>query len=88
MNIVFIVGEIIEKIEFDFIVNNDYDAVSRTMIRTFKGFNKKGEIKECDLKVHAFNEMADELVSKYNIGDNIAIRGYLKSNYIVIEKIY
>lgn len=87
MNIVFIIGKIIEEIDFDFMVKSNYNAVSKTIIRTFSGFGKKREIKECDLKVHAFNEVADELFSKYNIGDNIAIRGYLQSDYIVIEKI-
>lgn len=80
MNLCFLIGKIINDIEFKFIINNKkYTAIS-----TFKL-----EVSEnCILKVKAYNELADMCYQKLVKADMVGLQGRLNSRMeIIIENI-
>ena len=76
MNICFLIGKIISKIEFDFVIGNN------------KGFkNERISVVRFKLKlldenvvnIIGYNEVADFCYQKLNIGENVLIEGFINN---------
>ena len=77
MNICFIIGKIISKIEFDFVIDNN------------KGFkNEKISVVRFKLKlldenilnIIGYNNVADFCCQKLKIGENVLIQGFINNS--------
>ena len=78
MNKVYLIGKVISKIEFKFIINSKNKSVAMFEIET---------IDKQKIKIEANNELADFAYSKLDKGSVVAIEGYIKSNIVKTEKI-
>ena len=79
MNFCYIVGKIISKINFEFIIESkDYS------IATFKIKLSNNSI----INVEAYNEQADYCYLKLHEENIIAIEGKMKNNSILLEQLY
>lgn len=79
MNICFLIGKIISKIDFKFIINSKNISIAIFKIE----LENKSQI-----TVKAYNDLADYCYSKLTKGDIIGIQGYLGNNQeIIIEEI-
>ena len=79
MNICFLQGKIISKIDFNFILNSKNISVA-----TFKLQLKNNSI----INVKAYNYLADYCFSSFVKGDIIAIHGYLSDKMeLIVETI-
>ncbi len=79
MNICFIFGEIISKVEFNFILNSKNISMARfDIILSNKSI----------VKTKAYNELADYCYRELKIKDKIYICGKLEDNEIKIEFLY
>ena len=78
MNEVFLIGKIINKIKFDFMINSKYHAISR-----FKVELLDGEI----LNIRAYDKQADFIYKRLKTGDKVFIYGKLEQYNITVEKI-
>lgn len=77
MNLCFIIGKIITKIRFDFIINS-----KNISIATFKIELSNNSI----INIKAYDEIADYCFSNLIKGDTIAIQGELNSQMEIIIK--
>ena len=71
MNLVFVQGKIISEIEFKFIINNKNISIAIFEIELYNKSN---------IKVKAYNNLADYCYSRLNKGDNVLIKGRVNSN--------
>ena len=77
MNICFLIGKIISKIEFDFVIGDN---------KNFK--NRKISIVRFDLKlldknivnIIGYNNVADFCYQKLKIGENVFIQGFINNS--------
>ena len=77
MNDVFLIGKLIEDVNFKFMISKKYTAISAFNIKTVNGEK---------LRLVAYNTIADFCYRKLNKNDNILISGFLNSNMQVIIK--
>lgn len=77
MNDVFLIGKLIENVNFKFMISKKYTAISTFNIKTINGER---------LRLIAYNTIADFCYRKLNKNDNILINGFLNSNMQVIIK--
>ena len=78
MNKVYLIGKVLSKIEFKFIINSKNKSVAMFEIET---------IDKQKIKIEANNELADFAYSKLDKCSVVAIEGYIKSNIVKTEKI-
>lgn len=82
MNLCFLMGKIVSKIEFDFLIDNGKISKEISIAR----FNLQID-KENIVKIFVYNNFADIVYRELKLGDNIGIEGSLKTNgYIKLEK--
>ena len=76
MNICFLIGKIVSEIEFDFLCDDKkHDSIVGFDIETSDGFG--GYTKTIN-RIYAYDEIADEIYSKYQKGSYIEITGYIE----------
>ena len=82
MNLCFLIGKIVNKIEFDFLIDNGKISKEISIAR----FNLQID-KENIVKIFVYNNFADIVYRELKLGDNIGIEESLKTNgYIKLEK--
>ena len=74
MNVVFVSGKIISKIEFKFIINSKNISIATFFMQFGNNI----------IKVIAYDEIADYIYKKFKIKDNVCIFGKLKKNILEI----
>ena len=78
MNLCFLQGKVINKVEFDFILNSPNISI----------VNFKIELSNKSIvTIKAYNELADFCYSKLNPNDKLFIYGYICENIIIAENI-
>lgn len=78
MNKVFLIGKVVDSIEFKFIINSDDVSVVNFELLI---------IDKQRIKVKGYNEMADFIYRNIKKGNKIAIQGKFKNQYVEIEEI-
>ena len=78
MNLCFIIGKIINNINFDFCINGENISIAYFNIL----INKDNVI-----KLIGYNEIADYCYSNLKVGEQIFIKGKIRNDYILIEEI-
>ena len=78
MNEVFLIGNIVNEIEFKFIINSKNISIAM--------FNIELDDKQI-IKVKAYNEIADYCFSKLKNTDRIFINGELSGIYVIVKDI-
>ena len=78
MNEVFLIGKVIEDIEYKFMLKKRKNAKAKIELKL---------IDETKVEVVAYNEQADYTVQNIKIRNNVFVYGKLQNNEIVINKI-
>ncbi len=78
MNICFLYGKIITKIEFDFV----YNSRAHISVASFEMLVDKNVI-----LINAYDEYADKVYKEYEKGDFIAIQGIFNGKSVVINQV-
>ena len=78
MNEVFIIGKIVEEIEFNFIINNKKKSVAKSIVELSNG---------SIIEIVGFDNVADFMYSKLKNNDRIFINGKIIETHIVISYI-
>ena len=78
MNEVFLIGNIINEIEFKFIINSKNISIAM--------FNIETDDKQV-IKIKSYNELADYCFSKLKNTDRIFINGELSGIYVIVKDI-
>lgn len=73
MNEVFLIGNIVTNIDFDFMINSKNMSISRFVIKTLDN-----QI----IKLHSYNNLADFAYSKLKENDEVFVYGKLHQDYI------
>ena len=79
MNEVFLIGNIVNEIEFKFIINSKNISIAM--------FNIETDDKQV-IKIKAYNELADYCYSKLKTNQRVFIYGEISENNIIVKKIY
>lgn len=80
MNICFLFGKINSKINFDFLLNQEqHISIASCFILSEDGN---------EIKLIAFDELADMLYSSYDLGTYIILEGSIINNCIEVMRIY
>ena len=79
MNEVFLIGNIVNEIEFKFIINSKNISIAM--------FNIETDDKQV-IKIKAYNEVADYCYSKLKTNQRVFIYGEISENNIIVKKIY
>lgn len=85
INLCFLYGKVINEIDLKFIYNHKNKTLGKKHISIVEM-----ELKLLDgqvIKLHAYNEVADDAFKNINKDDFITIQGKIRSNYVEIEKI-
>ena len=78
MNEVFLIGKVIEDIEYKFMLKKRKNAKAKIELKL---------IDETKVEVVAYNEQADYTLQNIQIRNNVFVYGKLQNNEIVINKI-
>jgi hypothetical protein len=79
MNEIFIIGKVVSKIEYKFIINCK---------KYFSKVDFKIELNNQEFKIKGYNNIADFCYRKLKINDEVFINGKIKSDMVVnVEKI-
>lgn len=78
MNEVFLIGKVIEDIEYKFMLKKRKNAKAKIELKL---------IDETKVEVVAYNEQADYTLQNIKIRNNVFVYGKLQNNEIVINKI-
>lgn len=79
MNEVFLIGKIVSRINFDFIIKSKKHAISKFKIETFDGTL---------LNIRAYDKLADYVYAKLKKDDSIFIYGSLNNNFVFGKSVY
>ena len=79
MNEVFLIGNIVNEIEFKFIINSKNISIAM--------FNIETDDKQV-IKIKAYNELADYCYSKLEKSKRVFIYGKISKNNIIVKEIY
>ena len=79
MNEVFLIGKIISKVEFKFIINSK-------KLKSISLFKLKSLDKQI-INIIGYNDMADFICSNIQVNDLLFLNGYLNENYIELKYI-
>ena len=77
MNLVYLIGKIIDNIKYDFIINSKNKAIVTFKIKTIDG---------TILNIKGYNEKSDYCYRKLENSDKVFIEGYINNNYEIIIK--
>ena len=78
MNEVFLIGKIITKIEFEFIIDSKYISISNFKIKTTD---------KQTIAIIGYDSLADFTYSKLKMNDDIFVYGKLRQNKIIVNNI-
>lgn len=78
MNEVFLIGKVIEDIEYKFMIKKQKNAKAKIELKL---------IDETKVEVVEYNEQADYTLQNIKIRNNVFVYGKLQNNEIVINKI-
>ena len=84
MNICFIMGKILNKIDLKFVYDKNKKSLSKKNISVVKLELELGDKQKIEAK--AYNEMADYIYKNIKQNDIVLIKGKLRENYIDIEE--
>ena len=86
INICFLSGKVINKIDLKFIYNSQKRSLDKkhTSIAKIELELQDGQV----IELHAYNEMADYVYRNIKKGDYISVQGRVKNSYIEINAIY
>ena len=79
MNEVFLIGNIVNEIEFKFIINSKNISIAM--------FNIETDDKQV-IKIKAYNELADYCYSRLEKIKRVIIYGKISKNNIIVKEIY
>ena len=79
MNEVFLIGNIVNEIEFKFIINSKNISIAM--------FNIETDDKQV-IKIKAYNELADYCYSKLETRQRVFIYGEISENDVIVKEIY
>ena len=79
MNVVFLIGNIVNEIEFKFIINSKNISIAM--------FNIETDDKQV-IKIKAYNELADYCYSKLEKSKRVFIYGKIAENNVIVKAIY
>ena len=80
INICFLMGKIISKIEFKFFYNSKkHVSMVEFFMNTYKG--------NLQVLVRGYDEIADTVYKKFSINNSINLMGFIENNEIIIEEI-
>ena len=79
MNDVFLIWNIVNEIEFKFIINSKNISIAM--------FNIETDYKQV-IKIKAYNELADYCYSKLEMNKIVFIYGKISKNNIIVKEIY
>ena len=79
MNEVFLIGNIVNEIEFKFIINSKNISIAM--------FNIETDDKQV-IKIKAYNELADYCYSRLEKSKRVFISGKISKNNIIVKEIY
>ena len=85
INLCFLYGKVINEIDLKFIYNDRNKSLDKKHISIVEM-----ELKLLDgqvIKLHAYNEVADDAFKNINKDDFITIQGKIRNNYVEVEKI-
>ena len=85
INLCFLYGKVINEIDLKFIYNDRNKSLDKKHISIVEM-----ELKLLDgqvIKLHAYNEVADDVFKNIRKDDFITIQGKIRSNYVEVEKI-
>lgn len=71
MNLCFLIGKIVSKIQFDFILNSKNIAIVRFELELSN---------KTIIKIKAYNQMADYVYRKFTTKDTVAIEGRIRTD--------
>ena len=77
MNLCFIMGKIVSEIEFDFVIGNEEYFSKKENISLVRFYIDALEEK---INIIGYNEIADYSYQKLNVGDNVFIEGFLRTD--------
>ena len=80
MNEVFLIGKVITKVDFKFIINSKRLSKAKFNIETL-------EDREI-INIVAYDELADYIFRNIKFQDIVMINGYIESNNIIVKDIY
>ena len=83
MNEVFLIGKVIGKITFKFIINSKNKSVASFNIEMPKNKIQDKQI----IKLKAYNELADFAYSRLKENDNIFVNGKIEENCVKAQSI-
>ena len=88
INICFISGTIISEPDFKFFYNSK-KLISKIefLLKTESGFKSSKQQEKEEIKVVAYNEIADFIYQKLDINDKIMIKGFLEKDKVVVSDI-
>ena len=78
MNEVFIIGKIVEEVEFDFIINNKKKAIAKSSVELSNG---------SVIEIVGFDKVADFMYGKLREKDIVFIYGKIVENSMYIKSI-
>ena len=79
MNEVFLIGNIVNEIEFKFIINSKNISIAM--------FNIETDDKQV-IKIKAYNELADYCYSKLETCQRVFIYGKISKDKVIVKEIY
>ena len=79
MNICFLYGKIVSKIEFDFL----YNSKAHISVASFQIVVDTNII-----NISAYDECADKIYKEYSKGDFAILQGYFNGKEVIIKQIY
>ena len=79
MNEVFIIGKIVGKVEFNFIINNKKKAVAKSIVELSNG---------SIIEIVGFDNVADFMFRNLKINDTVFINGKIREKHILISRFY
>ncbi len=85
INLCFLCGKVINKIDLKFIYNHQKKSLDKKHISIVEL-----ELKLLDgqvIKLHAYNETADDVFKNISKDDFITVQGKMRNNYVEIEKV-
>ena len=88
MNICFLQGQVISDVKFDFVYNSKTHISVVEFELESNHINSLYMKNKCINRVFAFDKIADEIYSRYEKDDFIAIVGCIENNGIRILEIY
>ena len=79
MNLVFIMGKIKEKVTFKFCIHSKIISIARTKIELDN---------HSIVSIKGYNDIADRMYQRIQVGDKVIVKGMLDSNMEIIVQYF